>query len=130
MIGEALTPGIGILGIGGLVAFVVGAIFLFDGPGADISFAISLPLIIGVAGATAGLIFGVVAAAMKARQRPAAAGSEQMIGSRGQVVDWRDNQGTVRVHGEVWAARSDRPLQSEQAVRIVSRDGLTLVVEP
>jgi membrane-bound serine protease (ClpP class) len=130
MIGEALTPGLGILGIGGLAAFVVGAIFLFEGPGADISFAVSLPLIISMTIVTAGLIFGVIAAAMKARERPAATGAEEMIGSRGEVVDWRDGRGSVRVHGEIWAARSERPLERDQSVRVVGRDGLTLILEP
>ena len=41
MIGEAVTPGFGVLGIGGILAFIAGAIFLFEGPGADISFAVS-----------------------------------------------------------------------------------------
>jgi membrane-bound serine protease (ClpP class) len=65
MIGEALTPGFGVLGIGGLLAFIVGAVFLFEGPGADISFAISTPLIIGSAALSAALIFGVIGAALK-----------------------------------------------------------------
>jgi membrane-bound serine protease (ClpP class) len=88
MIGEAFTPGVIVLGIGGVVAFLVGAFFLFEGPGADIEIAVSLPLIVGAAMTTAGMVFGVVAFAFKARARPPAAGAEQMIGMRGQVVDW------------------------------------------
>ncbi|MPZ41328.1 MAG: nodulation protein NfeD [Rhizobiales bacterium] len=130
MVGEALTPGLGILGIGGILAFVVGAIFLFEGPGADISFAISLPLIIGTAAVTAALIFGVIAAALKARKRPSVTGAEQLIGSVGQVVDWHSPQGSVRLHGEIWAARSKWPLNPGDSVRVVGRDRLTLIVEP
>jgi membrane-bound serine protease (ClpP class) len=129
MIGEAMTGSI-VLGIGGILAFIVGAIFLFEGPGADISFAISLPLIIGLAAVTAALIFGVIAAALKARRRPTATGAEQLIGSIAQVVDWHSPHGSVRVHGEIWAARSDRTLNRGDSVRIVGRDRLTLIVEP
>ncbi len=131
MVGEALTPGFGVLGIGGILAFIAGAVFLFEGPGTDISFAISLPLIIGFAAVTAALIFGVIAAALTARKRPPTTGAEELIGSIGQVVDWLpDNQGSVRVHGEIWAARSKRPLNPGDTVRVVGRDRLTLVVEP
>ena len=129
MIGEALTGSI-VLGIGGILAFIVGAIFLFEGPGADISFAVSLPLIIGLAAVTAALIFGVIAAALKARRRPTATGAEQLIGSIAQVVDWHSPHGSVRVHGEIWAARSERTLNRGDSARIVGRDGLTLIVEP
>jgi membrane-bound serine protease (ClpP class) len=130
MIAEALIPGSVVLGIGGILAFIVGAVFLFEGPGADVSFAISLPLIIGLAAVTAALIFGVIAAAMRARKRPPAAGGEQLIGSVGEVVDWPGSQGSVRVHGEVWAARSQQPLNRGDSVRVVGRDRLTLIVEP
>jgi membrane-bound serine protease (ClpP class) len=130
MVGEIFTPGIGILGIGGLLAFVAGAIFLFEGPGSDIEIAVSLPLIIGAAATTAGLLFGILGAAVKARTRPPATGSEQMIGSRGEVVAWQGSSGQVRVLGEIWAARSDRPLKPKDAVRVVGREGLTLIVEP
>jgi membrane-bound serine protease (ClpP class) len=130
MIGEALTPGTVVLGIGGILAFIVGAVFLFEGPGADVSYAISRPLIIGLAAVSAALIFGVIAAAVKARKRPPAAGGEQLIGSVGEVVDWPGSLGSVRVHGEIWAARSEQPLNRGDSVRIVGRDRLTLIVEP
>ncbi|MEX0752854.1 MAG: nodulation protein NfeD [Xanthobacteraceae bacterium] len=129
MAAEAFTPGIGVLGIGGLAAFLVGSIFLFDAPGADIEIVVSLPLIVGAAVTTALLIFGIVAAAMKARERPPAAGAEQLIGMRGEVVDWDGEKGRVRANGEIWAARGGRALQAGDAVRVVSREGLTLVVE-
>jgi membrane-bound serine protease (ClpP class) len=130
MVGEALTPGFGVLGIGGVLAFIAGAAFLFEGPGADMSFAVSLPLIISFAAITAALVFGVIAAALQARKRPPATGSEELIGSIGQVVDWPGPQGSVRVHGEIWAARGARPLNPGDSVRVVGRDGLTLIVEP
>lgn len=130
MIAEVFTPGIGALGIGGLVAFITGAFFLFEPGGADIEIAVSLPLILGAAAASAALFLFVGGAAIKARRRPPTTGAEEMIGSRGQVVDWRDSAGHIRVHGEIWAARGDRPLQPGTSVRVVAREGLTLIVEP
>ena len=59
-----------------------------------------------------------------------ATGSEEMIGMRGEVVGWSDVRGSVRVHGEIWSARADRPLHVNDSVRVVGREGLTLIVEP
>jgi membrane-bound serine protease (ClpP class) len=128
MIGEAFTPGTAILGAGGLVAFVVGAIFLFEGTGWDIEIAISWPVIFGTAATTAALMFGIVGAAVKARNKKATTGAEEMIGMRARVVDWNGTSGTVRAHGEIWAARSGQPLEPEEAVQVTGREGLTLIV--
>jgi membrane-bound serine protease (ClpP class) len=129
MVGEAFTPGVGILGAGGLVAFVVGAIFLFEGTGWDIEVSLSWPVIAGATLSTAIIVFGIVGAAAKAyRQRPVT-GAEEMIGSKGEVVEWSDKSGRIHVHGETWSARADRPLQAKEKVRVVGRDGLTLIVE-
>jgi membrane-bound serine protease (ClpP class) len=130
MIGEAFTPGIGALGIGGLVAFLVGSFFLFEPGAADIDISVSVPLIIGAAVTTAGLAFLVVGAAMQARHRPPAIGPEEMTGSVGRVIDWQGTSGHVRVMGEMWAAHSTHPLKPDETVRVIAREGLILTVEP
>ena len=130
MIGEVFTPGIGALGIGGLAAFIVGALFLFEGGDTDIEIAVSRWLVFGSAIATAGMIITIGGAAWSARKRKPVTGSEQMIGARGEVVDWTDMHGSVRVLGEIWSARANRPLQVNDTVRVVGREGLTLIVEP
>ncbi len=130
MVAEAFTPSFGILGVGGLIAFIAGSIFLFDPAGADIDIAVSLPLIIAAAATSAALVFFVIGAALKARSRPAMTGTEELIGSTGRVIDWRGLTGRIRVHGEIWAARADCTLNPDEAVRVVLRDGLMLVVKP
>jgi membrane-bound serine protease (ClpP class) len=130
MIGEAFTPGIGALGIGGLVAFLVGAFFLFEGDGADFDLRVSLPLIAGAGLACAGLTFFVLGAALKARNRPPATGAEQLLLEHGTVIDWSSDRGNIRIHGEVWAARAEHALAPGVRVRVKSRDGLVLFVEP
>lgn len=129
MVAEALTPGIGILGAGGLVAFVVGAIFLFEGGGWDIEVGLSWPVIAGTALSTAILIFGVAGAAATAYRRPPATGAEQLIASVAEVVEWNGTAGRVHVHGEIWSARGARAFRAGDKVRVVGRDGLTLIVE-
>jgi membrane-bound serine protease (ClpP class) len=128
MIAEAFTPGTAILGIGGVVAFIIGSLFLFDPAGADIDISVSLPLIIAAATTTGALALFVLGAAVKARRRRPITGAEQMIGSIGKVVDWSDRSGHVRILGEMWSARADRSFIPGDAVRVVQREGLTLVV--
>lgn len=128
MIAEAFTPGLGILGIGGVIAFIAGSLFLFDPAGADIDISVSLPVIVAAAATTGGLALFVLGAALKARHRPAMTGAEGMIGSTGQVIEWHDLTGRVRVHGEVWNARAEQPLAPGNAVRVLQRDDLTLLV--
>ncbi|MDQ8726092.1 nodulation protein NfeD [Bradyrhizobium sp. LHD-71] len=129
MVGEAFTPGVGVLGIGGLAAFIAGAYFLFENAGSDVDIAVSLPLIIGTAVVSVLLIFGIAAAALKARRRPAATGAEQLVGADATVVDWDGTCGHVRLFGEVWSARSSRAMKPTGRVRVTGRDGLTLIVE-
>src|SRR5690606_16594595 len=103
--------------------FVGGAYMLFGaGPG---DLAVSLPLILVTALVTAGLIFGVVAAALQARRRPAVTGAEQAMGAAVEVIDWDGGQGHVRFNGEVWSARGGQPRRAGETAHVIDRDGLT-----
>ena len=128
IVAEAFVPAYGSLGIGGVIAFVVGALMLIetDVPG----FGVPWPLIATLAVTSLLFLFGIAAAAMKARRRPVVTGREQMIGSHGTVVDGADGEGWVRVHSELWRARSTHPLASGQTVRVTSKEGLVLTVVP
>ncbi len=127
---EALTPGIGALGVGGIVAFVAGGVFLFDPAGADIAFRVTWPVLASTAGASAAFFVLALGYAMRARRRKVVSGSEQMIGIEGRVVAWDGLAGSVRVHGEIWRARADAPLAPGDDISVVSREGLTLTVRP
>ena len=129
MAAEAFAPGFGILGIGGIVAFILGGLFLFDPDQVDIEFAVSWPLVIGAAIASAGILMGVLGMALRARQREVRTGAEQLIGSTGEVVAWSGHQGRVRVHGEIWAAQSEAELARGEKVRVIGRKDLTLTVK-
>lgn len=130
MTAEAFTPGFGVLGLLGFAAFVGGGYYLFDAPAGQIEMRVSMPLLAGSAVASAGLIFFVIGAAIKARKRPTATGAEQLLSEHGTVIDWSGGSGNIRIRGEVWAARAARPFAPGDTVRVTSRDGLVLVVEP
>jgi membrane-bound serine protease (ClpP class) len=128
MVAEAFVPSFGALGIGGVVAFVIGSVILIDtdAPG----FGIALPVILAVAVSSALVILLIIGMAVRARERPVVTGAEELIGARGRVVDGFDGEGLVRVHGEVWRARAVGRLERGEQVTVVGREGLTLLVSP
>jgi membrane-bound serine protease (ClpP class) len=128
MAAEAFLPSFGILGIGGIVALVLGSVMLID---TDVpGFGISWVTIASVA-ATSGLLsLTVLAMAAKAWGRPVVSGPEAMIGMTGHVIDWQDGEGHVRVRGEVWRARSQAAYAPGGTVSVKALDGLTLTVGP
>jgi membrane-bound serine protease (ClpP class) len=128
MVAEAFLPSFGALGIGGVVAFVIGSIILFDVDTAG--FDIAWPLIAGVTLVSVVFFVGVMSLALKARRRKIVSGSEAMIGIVGEALEKFDELGRVRVQGEEWQARSRKPVKRGTRVRVVARDGLTLIVEP
>jgi len=128
MVAEAFMPSFGALGIGGIVAFVVGSIILFD---TDVTgYSIAWELITVVALLTGTILFGTVMLAVRSRQRAVVSGAEEMLGAPGEVVSAFSDTGWVHVHGENWQARTHARLVRGQRIRVTGRDGLTLVVEP
>jgi len=128
IITEFFMPAYGSLGVGGLVAFVVGSIILFDNRSAQMQLA--LPVIMGVAIAGGLIIVGIGWMAAKARRRPASTGVETMIGARVEAVNDCEERCLVRYGGELWNARTTTPLRAGQQARIVRVMDLTLWVEP
>lgn len=128
MVGEIFMPSFGALGIGGVIAFVIGSIILMDTtvPG----FGISIALIVVVSLLSAAFFLFVIGAAVKARLRPVVSGKEEMIDAEGKALDNFDGQGHIRVQGEVWQARTSAPLKKGQKARITAVNGLTLTVKP
>ena len=128
MVGEAFDPGIGVLGLGGAAAFVLGSVMLFDGdtPGMEVS----LVLIGSVATVSAGLFLFAMMMLMRARQRDVVTGPEEMIRSPAEVIEWHGRKGRVRAHGEIWKAQAGEGFKPGQTVRVSEVDGLTLIVAP
>jgi len=128
MVGEVFVPSFGALGIGGVIAFVIGSIMLLD---TDIpGYGISKPLIGFFALLSAGMFMFVLGMAIKARQRPVVSGMEQLLGSVGEAIDDFDASGRVRVHSESWQAQTDTPVRHGQKVRVIALEGLDLKIEP
>ncbi|TLZ47995.1 MAG: nodulation protein NfeD [Gammaproteobacteria bacterium] len=128
IISEFFFPTYGSLGVGGLIAFVVGSLILFDTdvPGMNVG----RPLI-GAFATMGGLVIaGIVYLASRSMRRPVATGTQAMIGESAEVVADFTGKGKVRYGGELWNARSDAALRAGDLARIVRVEGLTLWVEP
>jgi membrane-bound serine protease (ClpP class) len=128
MVAEFFLPTFGVVGIGGVVSFVIGSVLLID---TDVpGFGLSLVTVAAIAAVSAGFFLLVVAFVFRARKREVVSGPEQMVGSTGRVVDWNGTEGRVRVQGEIWSARGAGALQPGASVRVHRLDGLTVEVEP
>jgi membrane-bound serine protease (ClpP class) len=125
-VAEFLTSGSGVLGAGGLIAFVTGSVMLID---TDMPMYSVPPALIGgiaVAGA-AGLLMMVKFAA-RARRQPVVSGRELLLGARGNVITGGEAPYAM-VEGERWRVRAPGPLQPGDRVRVLRVDGLTLDVD-
>ena len=129
MVAELFMPSFGALGIGGIIAFVIGSIILFDVEGLG-DLAISKSLIITVAAVTAAFFLVVIRMIFKAHRRPVVSGVEEMVGQRGEVVEAFDKRGFVHVHGEDWQADTQQPVKSGDRVKVMGIEGLILKIEP
>ena len=128
MTAEAFAPSFGALGLGGIAAFVFGAIMMFDTgiPG----FGISLAFVIGLAIVAAAAIIWLVGFALKLRNRGAVSGKGSIIGGVGTAMEDFTGDGKIWLEGESWAARSKVPIEKDQQVVVTAMKGLTLEVKP
>ncbi len=129
MIAEAFQPSFGMLGIGGVIAFVIGSIILMD---TELpSFRIYLSVIATTAVASALALAAILSMALSSRRRAVVSGVDQMLGASARVLDdFENGQGRVFVHSESWRGRCRTPLKRGDYARITAVDGLTLDLEP
>jgi membrane-bound serine protease (ClpP class) len=128
IIAEFFFPTYGSLGAGGVVAFIVGSLILFDTDVPGMHVARSLIAAIATVGAL--VIAGIVYLATRSQRRPVATGAQGMVGDVAEVVADFSGKGRVRYGGELWNARSSAALRAGDLARIVKVEGLTLWIEP
>ncbi len=134
---ELLVQGFGMLGIGGIVAFILGSLFLYR-PIGPVSPAlpqaqVSPWLIATTATALALIVFGVMRAVIRSQRGSAKSGPESLVGTRGVTESVLEPAGFVRVDSEQWSAcidpRSDEShLDKGDIVEVTEVRGVTLFV--
>lgn len=126
---DIFAPTHGVLTFGGIVAFFLGALMLFNR--ADPAFRVSLAYIIPATLLTAAFFTFVVGAGLRAQFLPLRAGQETLLGKTVPALARIDAAGgKVFVEGEYWNAVSDLPIAAGQPAEIVAVKGLTLLVKP
>ncbi|MBX9847551.1 MAG: nodulation protein NfeD [Xanthobacteraceae bacterium] len=126
MVAEAHIGSFGVIGVGGIAAFVIGAIIMFPAgaPGLELA-----PSVIAAAAAVAAGLFMVgLTLLLRSRRRAVVTGEQALIGSEGEALSWRGDEGRVRVMGEIWRARAAVPPKPGARVKVIGRDGLVLLV--
>jgi membrane-bound serine protease (ClpP class) len=128
IVAEFFFPTFGSLGLGGLIAFIVGSLILFDTdiPGMNIG----LPVIAAVATVGGLVIVAMTWLAGRSVRRPVVTGLQTMVGKNAEVLEGFSGRGRVRCGGEIWNAQSSSAVGAGQIVRITRVDGLTVWVEP
>jgi len=125
---EATVTSYGLLAIGGVTSMVLGSLMLIktDAEFLQLSWSMVVPVI---AFAAFGTMF-IAGMALQALHRKPKTGSEGMVGSIGVAKTKLDPQGQLAIHGELWEAVSEFPLQAGDHARVIRVEGLTLYVKP
>jgi membrane-bound serine protease (ClpP class) len=127
-IADIFAPTHGVLTAGGIVAFFLGALMLFNR--AEPGFRLSIAYIIPATLLTAAFFIFVVGAGLRAQLRPVKAGRETMLGQTVNAFSRIDaTAGKVFIEGEYWNAVSDLAIEKGQLVEVVGVEGLTLKVK-
>ena len=128
MVAEAYAPSFGALGLGGITAFVFGAIIMFDSgiPG----FGISVAFVIGLGLTFAVVLIWLLGFLLKLRRRGAVSGEGSIVGGTAVALEDFVGDGKVWLEGEAWHARSPVAVTKDEQLIVTRLDGLTLDVEP
>jgi len=125
---EMVTPTYGLLGTGGIVSMVLGAVMLIDSPAPE--FQLGMPFILATMLALGLITGGLSRLAVRAQRTSAVTGVSGMVDQIGQAVEPISvgGAGLVSTHGEIWSATADEAIVAGDKVRVVAVDGLHLTV--
>ncbi len=126
---ELLTPTFGVLGIASIICMTLGCIMLFKEPLMPREFYRDFVMFVGgVSLGTATIMTFVIVKVAQLKRMKKKVGGEAMIGEVGEVIEFKDGKGLVKVRGEIWKCKSEEELEKGDEVVVVGREGLTLFV--
>ncbi|HYE35447.1 nodulation protein NfeD [Methylocaldum sp.] len=129
MVAEAFAPSFGVLGLGGIAAFIIGSVILIDTdkmPGVGLSWSV-----IAAFALTSLMFFGfAIGLILRSRHKAVVTGREELIGAVGTALENFTEIGRIHVRSEIWTARTEVPVHKGQRVSVKGLDGLILSVAP
>jgi membrane-bound serine protease (ClpP class) len=130
---EVTSPSKGAFSVGGVIAFVAGALMMFNSGGTPSFYRVSVPLVVATGVIIAGTFIALVTFAMSALKLPVKTGLATLIGRTGIMhSDLLPNKtGNVQLGGEAWTAelvKGEKKLKTGEQVEIVEVDGMRLKV--
>jgi membrane-bound serine protease (ClpP class) len=125
---EAKVQGFGILGLGGIVAAIIGSLILVD-VGWEHELRLPIGLVLAVVLPFAGILTLMLRLAFSARRSKVSTGASGMIGLLGRAQTTIAPEGMAFVRGELWKARSKMNIAKGEGVRVIGLQGLSLEVE-
>lgn len=128
MLFEVFVASFGAIGIGGIIAFIIGSIMLFNVD--DANYRLDWQLVALMSFVSVIFFLMIATVALRSQKKAVVTGKEGLIGSEGTVISIMNEQIAVRVWGEIWEARSAYPLQPGQKITVTHISGLVLTVEP
>jgi membrane-bound serine protease (ClpP class) len=126
-VAEAKVQGFGILGVGGIISLVIGAMILVDAPDPAIRVQPEIALAVAIPMAVA--MYVILHLALKSRQQKVVTGELGLVGEVGVAETEINPEGRIFIHGEWWKAVSSSRIPPRQRVRVTGVEGLTLRVE-
>ena len=118
----------GILSIGGVISLLLGSMMLIDEESVLEAMGISMELIILVVVLSAAFFLFAITFGIKAQRKKVATGEQGIVGEKGIAISNLKPDGEIKVHGEIWNARTDNEIKKDEFVTVVDSDGMTLIV--
>jgi membrane-bound serine protease (ClpP class) len=129
LLAEVKIASHGVLAVGGVTSFVIGALMLMDTSLAP-ALTASWQVIVVLALLLVGFFLFVVGAAVRAHMRKVSTGEEGLMGGRGRALTDLSPAGSVFVEGERWKARSsDGNISAGEGIQVIGQDGFVLIVK-
>lgn len=128
LIAELLTPTYGVLTAASVISVVLGLLILVKEPLMPLEFYdYFLKFAIGIAAGIAIVMTFMISKIIKVRRKKSAMG--EVVGLRGEVLEFRNGRGFAKVRGEIWSIESNEQLTKGDKIVVLTRDGLLLKVK-
>lgn len=127
MVAEAMAPSLGILGLGGVVSFVIGSIILVDTKFP--AYQIAMPVILAFTTISVVFMIVIVSMLLRIRRKASVSGMEAFVGKRATVEEIYNGKPKIRLEGELWYVTCDEPLQLNDRVEVVQAKDVVLDVK-